>query len=368
MKKLIYVLILAIILIACNQEKKENTYTINGTVEGYAEGKAFLQNRVGGEWIKLDSAKVVDGLFMMTSEIDAPEVYYLSLEDQRGFLSIFVEASDILVSGNIEDWGDAEINGSSSQYELDTYMAARAEIDKKSEELYTLYKDAKDAGDEETVKMITAQLEGIGDADKIFVFDYIQSHTSSVMAPYLTRRYAYYFDLDQLIEIKANLDPVLDNSPYVKFMTERIEILKSVAIGQPAPDFTMNDTLGNPVSLSSLKGKYLLVDFWASWCSPCRAENPNVVVNYELYKGKGFDVLGVSFDQNNDKWIEAIYDDGLTWTHVSDLKGWGNAVGKIYGVMSIPANVLLDPDGVIIAKNLSGEALGNELQKIFSEI
>jgi len=131
-------------------------------------------------------------------------------------------------------------------------------------------------------------------------------------------------------------------------------------------NFTQNDTLGIPVSLASFKGKYVLVDFWASWCGPCRRENPNVVKTYNAYKDKGFQILSVSLDQPGakDKWIKAIHDDNLTWTHVSDLKYWDNEVAKQYGIQAIPANFLLDPEGKIIAKNLRGEDLAAKLSTV----
>jgi peroxiredoxin len=134
-------------------------------------------------------------------------------------------------------------------------------------------------------------------------------------------------------------------------------------IGSMATEFTQNDQNGKPVKLSSFKGKYVLIDFWASWCRPCRQENPNVVAAYNKYKSKNFTVLGVSLDQDKNSWIQAIAADKLTWTHVSDLKYWSNEVAQLYRIQSIPANLLLDPTGKIIGKDLRGEEL---LQKLAS--
>lgn len=172
----------------------------------------------------------------------------------------------------------------------------------------------------------------------------------------------------QTAETEYNkFNKILQNTPLGKKVWERIAIAKQSMIGEKAMDFTQTDLAGNPFKLSSLKGKYVLVDFWASWCAPCRKENPFVVKAYNEFKDQNFEIVGVSLDAGHEPWEMAVEKDGLNWIHVSDLKGWNNDVALQYGIRSVPSNFIIDPDGIIISKNLRGESLFNHLSDIFSK-
>jgi peroxiredoxin len=350
------------ILAACTPQPG---YHLSGKIEGLSEGEVvFLEQRIDKQYVAVDSVTSPDGSFEFTGRVDMPDVYYVSVPGQRGKAMIFLENSQIELTARADSLWKPIVAGSTVQDEYNAFQASLMEIYAKENDLYASYLKAARAGEVETMKKLEREMDAVDEQAEQFQLAYLDEHPASYIAPYIVQNLHYQKEADELMALLEKLDPSLEGSTLVGSMKRRLEILKKVAVGMPAPVFTQQDPMGNPVSLSSFRGKYLLIDFWAAWCGPCRRENPNIVAVYQKYNRKDFEVLGVSLDRSRESWLKAVRDDGLTWTQVSDLKYWSNDAAALYGISSIPSNLLLNPEGVIIRKNLRGEDLQAALDEL----
>ena len=343
-------------------------YEITGKIDG-AEGVKFvLQKNATGKMVSLDTVVVVNGMFKITGgSVEYPEMAYFATLDRKKSLSFFLENSNITITGKLESLADAKITGSKTQDEILPLLEFIKPLGAKAMAINAEIQAANKNHDAAKMSDLRKQMSSMTDEVKAAELKFVQKNPSSFAAPEILRSIFSGMQTSEVESIISAMDPAVAETPIIIDLKSKINTLKAVDLGKKAPDFTLNDPQGNKVSLSSKVGsKLLLIDFWAAWCGPCRAENPNVVKVYNEFHSKGFDILGVSLDRSRPDWNKAISDDKLTWTHVSDLQYWNSEAAKLYGVRSIPANFLLDKNGIIIAKNLRGEALYNKVKELVS--
>lgn len=375
MKKTVFFTLLStLVLFAC--KKQEATYEIHATIGATEKpAKAFFVYQNDSEQIVIDSILIEEGKFRFSGEYSAPfsatiaidhegtETYSRKLRDR---LSLFVEQGRITLSSS-DSIKNATISGSPLNDLSQEYDALVQVFRDEKTDLQKEYRSATEEQreSEEFQQQINERWNAIEEKERAVAYDFLNDHKDSYisLAKALPAYLGHNPEIATFDSIFSLLTPEVRNTTLGQNYAQRLEALQATVIGAIAPAFTQNDTIGNPVSLSDFRGKYVLLDFWASWCGPCRHENPFVVDAFEKYKDKNFTILGVSLDESKEDWLKAISDDKLAWTQLSDLKGWKNEASALYAVRSIPANFLLDPEGKIIEKNLRGDKLTEALDK-----
>ena len=342
----------------------------------------YLFHKLDGKWVN-DSVKVADGSYSFQITAGEPDMLrlrckYPSPKDStqkmiafsgtRDMATVFTGPGSIKVVST-DSFSNVSVKGSKEHMAYTELEKAKKPYDVQQEKFIKEYRAAIASKDNAARDKAEASIDSLDALVKEQVYgDLLRRNPQSPVAFFALQQYAGWdLDADKVEPLFNALPENVRNYPSVLEFKQQLETAKKTGIGKIAPEFTQNDTLDQPVSLSSFRGRYLLIDFWASWCGPCRQENPNVVKVFNQYKDRGFHILGVSLDRagQKDKWMKAIHDDKLTWSHVSDLKFWDNAVSKQYGIRAIPQNLLLDPEGKIIAKNLRGEDLAKKLAAVF---
>lgn len=352
-----------------SRSERELPFKITGKLENDGgAATAYLSVLSGNEFIPLDTTSINgQGEFIFEGKIPGPDIYRVSLENGNGFVMV-IDAPNIALRADMNDVDNYQISGSEESVLVKELLQAEVAYVKAVSELEKKFLLARKAGRNDSLLYYQEkyqQLQRGYTADKK---DFIRAHPRSFVAAYATHSLidegVHGAFIDSMLVV---FNKGIPQSRYVQLLNEATKGAGEVAIGAVAPEISLPQPDGTPLALSSLQGQYVLVDFWASWCRPCREENPEMVKRYQQYKDQGFEILGVSLDESREQWLQAIEEDGLPWRHVSDLQGAAGSAVQSYKVQAIPMTVLLDKEGKIMAMNLRGEALGDRLREIFGE-
>jgi peroxiredoxin len=362
MRKLIWIILAIISLQACNESKE--VYNIEVNLDG-SEGKWIkLMAREDRNYVTYDSALAVSGAPALLSKgVEGVSTMYLTVEDSEGSITMLIENRNYKVTGTLEDYMIS--TNSKAQNDLNAYNEKLKPITEKMSEMVAVLRKGPDPENQQAYESLRDAYYELYDQQEELDSVYIAENPSSFATVLALRGTFYIFETEQLEAELTRLDDPLKQMEEYKYMEGKLERMKAVDIGQQYTDFGLETPEGKILKISDVhNGNVLLIDFWASWCGPCRQANPEVVKIYNQYHDAGFNIIGVSLDRDSASWVKAIADDHLTWNHISDLKYWNSEGAELYGVTAIPHTVLIDRDGIITAKNLDGDELREAIESL----
>jgi len=367
--------LLLIILISFSCDKKQENYTFTGTIDNVTDGtKLYLKFLSARKTKELDTTLIQDGKFTFKGSVSEPSLYLLFVDGLRGAIPFIAENKDLNFIIYKDSLADSRISGSKENELAMVFVEHNKTVRKRSQKINEPYAEARRNNDTKTLDIITDKRKELDDYNKKFNVDFLNTNIDSAFGAFLlenslTNKVISTKEASDLInkmsEETKNLAPI-------QRITKKLEAETASAVGSVAPNFSGPTPEGKELSLNDIKGKVTIIDFWAAWCGPCRKENPNVVNIYNKYHDKGLEIISVSLDgsprQKDSKkaWIKAIEKDNLTWHHISHLSYFDDPIAKQYHIQSIPATIILDSEGVIVAKNLRGMTLENKISELLN--
>lgn len=381
MKKFIVFLAATALVVSCSK-LKDNEYEITGTIDPAFNGKKVYLEEQGGFMgsVPLDTAVVQDGKFTFKGTAAEPSMRLLGIEGKESDGKVFfiLEEGEIEIKVDKDTLFNSVQGGTMNNEKMHEYFSLltpirkkAAAIDKKNK---PLMQQAQMARDTAAISKLRKEYEPLQKENEKLTIDFVKNNPKAYFSVMVLRTVFGQIDNAEFKKLFDSLDPEVKKTKEgkeiedaLKKMEEQELAAKAVSVGKPAPDFTAATPDGKTLSLKQSLGKVTIIDFWASWCGPCRKENPSVVAMYNELHAKGLNIIGVSLDDNSDKWKEAIAADKLTWNHVSNLKKWEDPIAKQYGIQSIPATFVLDAQGNVVAKDLRGAELKAKVVELLAK-
>lgn len=375
MRKILSVMGAVALLASCNQEKG---YEIQGELTGIPDGTTVYLEKINQDSKQLqavDSTIVKNNTFVLKGKEEFPDYSFIAFKDVEGKVPFILENGKIQLKYYADNIEESAATGTKNNDEFATFNKKRNEFTKKlvafraaNQEAYE--KAQAEKNEAEMEKIFNAYNE-LAEESNNYVDNYLEENPQSIVTLVTMNEYTQrgYLGKEEVIETYNNLSDELKESMIAKSMKNYADQMADpkVKIGDKAPNFSAKTPEGAELSLKEALGKVTIIDFWASWCGPCRAENPKVVALYDDYHDKGLNIIGVSLDKEENKWIEAIKKDGLTWYQISNLAYWQDPIAQEYEVKGIPATFILDENGVVIAKNLRGKKLREKISSILDK-